>query len=196
MPADILLDDPQDGWTTVQGDILRAQTTDLMLDSPERRSTDVGERRALVHDTNDGLTINYAGDYPSGVKIQGDKVKAESIEFKLDSPGRRLRPGGSRRALVHDEGDGLTINHSGDYPGGVTIRDARLHLRVVEVQGTEYQLPAHGTPGELVLTHNTSDDPEYLGEYALWVCIGVDPSIFGTVWWARVPFGDSVAGTV
>ena len=29
---------------------------------------------------------------------------------------------GPRRALMHDTGDGLTVNVGGDYPGGVTIR--------------------------------------------------------------------------
>ena len=29
---------------------------------------------------------------------------------------------GQRRALMHNTGDGLTVNVDGDYPGGVTIR--------------------------------------------------------------------------
>ena len=55
-------------------------------------------------------------------------VKAEASDFILDSAERR-QPGhgGARRALVHDQRDGLTINFNGDYPGGVTL------VRVVEI---------------------------------------------------------------
>ena len=45
---------------------------------------------------------------------------------------------GFRRALVHDESDGLTINFNNDYPGGVTVGGVReldvvgnLHFRTV-----------------------------------------------------------------
>jgi len=42
----------------------------------------------------------------------------------LDSVARRKPPtvgSGHRRALVHDQSDGLTINFNHDYPGGVTL---------------------------------------------------------------------------
>jgi len=39
----------------------------------------------------------------------------------LDSAARRSAARGVRRALVHDQKDGLTINFNGDYPGGVTV---------------------------------------------------------------------------
>jgi hypothetical protein len=50
------------------------EATDLILDAPERRAPDApvgGYRRALVHGPNDQLIINYDGDYPGGVLIQG-----------------------------------------------------------------------------------------------------------------------------
>ncbi|MGZ3667341.1 MAG: hypothetical protein ACXVDA_22975, partial [Ktedonobacterales bacterium] len=47
------------------------RTLDLMLDAPSRRITQSGQRRALVHDNTDRLTINYASDYPNGVYISG-----------------------------------------------------------------------------------------------------------------------------
>ena len=59
-------------------------------------------------------------------------------DIVLDSPVRR-KPGGPkfRRALVHDESDGLSINFGNDYPGGVTMGDVRvldvtgnLHFRI------------------------------------------------------------------
>lgn len=49
---------------------------DLELDSSDRRKNDSPFRRALVHDQRDMLTINYAGDYPNGVRILSGKVDA------------------------------------------------------------------------------------------------------------------------
>jgi hypothetical protein len=53
--------------------------------------------------------------------LEGAVVKTTAADLMIDSPGRRSRPGGFRRALVHDQSDGLTINFNADYPGGVTI---------------------------------------------------------------------------
>lgn len=118
-------------WVVVEGNWLRARTLDFMLDAPSRRSNKTGHRRALVHNGGDGLTINYASDYPGGVTIRGE-LKVDRIsghthrlnvkDLVIDHPDRRSRAGGHRRALVHDFQDGLTINWAGDYPGGVTIR--------------------------------------------------------------------------
>jgi hypothetical protein len=69
--ADVTLDSTP-GWVTIGGSILKSQTTDFMLDSPDRRKeTTTPYRRALVHDFNDGLTINYNNDYPGGVTLNG-----------------------------------------------------------------------------------------------------------------------------
>jgi hypothetical protein len=80
------------------------------------------------------------------VVVDGRVLKATASDFMLDSLERRKSaersPAKLRRALVHDEGDGLTINFAGDYPGGVTINDVKalnsgragLHLQdVVEI---------------------------------------------------------------
>jgi hypothetical protein len=68
MASDIKLDGE---WVVVEGTWTRVRTLDLMLDAPERRQNEQGWRRALVHNQQDGLTINSAGDYPGGVTIQG-----------------------------------------------------------------------------------------------------------------------------
>ena len=58
----------------------------------------------------------------SWVLVEGKVLKATASDFMLDSPQRRLPGGGAfRRALVHDAGDGLTLNFNGDYRGGVTV---------------------------------------------------------------------------
>ena len=65
-PSDVEL---QDGRVLVRA-------PDLCLDSQDRRSlTAPGgpghPRRAFVHDFQDGLTINWANDYPGGVTVRG-----------------------------------------------------------------------------------------------------------------------------
>jgi hypothetical protein len=56
---------------------------DLCLDNPDRRPNpqanpnpdpNVSRRRALVHDFEDGLTINWDHDYPGGVILNGVKA--------------------------------------------------------------------------------------------------------------------------
>jgi len=52
--------------------------------------------------------------------LESAVLKSTASDFLLEAPDRKTRRG-IRRALVHDGGDGLTINPSSDYPGGVTI---------------------------------------------------------------------------
>jgi hypothetical protein len=57
-----------------------AQAMDFCVDSPDRhKDHNIPQRRALVHDFNDGLTINWAGDYPGGVTIDGFVVKVLGV---------------------------------------------------------------------------------------------------------------------
>jgi hypothetical protein len=115
----------------VQGQVLRTRCWDIELDHASRRSATTGKRRALVHDFGDGLTLNWAEDYPGGITLRG-KVKVDSLEgghlrcshhdLHLDNSGRRKSGSGLRRALVHDFNDGLTLNWAEDYPGGITLR--------------------------------------------------------------------------
>lgn len=104
-----------DGETVlIEGTFLRSQTTDLMLDAPSRRKVAGGNRRALVHDFDDGLTVNWANDYPAGVTINSTKqinghknndwvninsrvTKFIGTDLMLDSPDRRKAAGGYRR---------------------------------------------------------------------------------------------------
>lgn len=68
MQSDIKLDETS---AVVEGTALVSKTWDIMLDAPDRRQRAEGVRRALVHDFNDGLTLNFAEDYPGGVTISG-----------------------------------------------------------------------------------------------------------------------------
>lgn len=117
----------------VEAFTLKVNSADLQMDFASRRKNNTPHRRAIVHDFNDGLTINWAEDYPGGVTINGE-VKITKIsgsggllikhtEILLDNSARRgtLNLNKPRRAFVHDSGDGLTLNWDRDYPGGVTI---------------------------------------------------------------------------
>ena len=75
MATDVILDGGDGSFVIVQGRVLKVVGSDLILDSPERRKEhQSSNRRALVHDLRDGLTINFNGDYPGGVTVNGDVV--------------------------------------------------------------------------------------------------------------------------
>jgi hypothetical protein len=56
------------------------------------------------------------------IEVTCSNFNVHGSDLTLDSPARR-KPGGPRlrRALVHDESDGLTLNFNADYPGGVSV---------------------------------------------------------------------------
>lgn len=72
MATDIKLDQQGGNWLVAESQIFKSTASDIMLDAPTRRRGGASPyRRALVHDFNDGLTLNYAGDYPGGVTVHG-----------------------------------------------------------------------------------------------------------------------------
>lgn len=73
--------------------------------------------------TTDIRLDEHGGDW---VEVDAAALRIRGADLIIDDP-RRRRADGLRRALVHDQGDGLTINIEGDYPGGVTI-DGDLRL--------------------------------------------------------------------
>ena len=114
----------------IEGNVQKVTCYDIELDNAGRRKNNSGKRRAFVHDFQDGLTLNWANDYPGGVTINGKVGLGELVgthlyvrhhDLHLDHAARRSANGGYRRALVHDQQDGLTLNWARDYPGGVTI---------------------------------------------------------------------------
>lgn len=136
-------------WIVLEAAVTKSATSDFMLDTAGRRKTNSPYRRALVHDFNDGLTLNWDRDYPGGVTINdtktvkgatnGDWLIVQSrvtqhlgTDIMLDGGGERrrtttiFRPRGTpsspyRRALVHAWEDQLVINFNRDYNGGVLI---------------------------------------------------------------------------
>ena len=118
MDSDIRLDG---NTTTIEGDFLKTTAVDVVIDATSRRRAAGGNRRALVHNFTDGLTLNWASDYPDGVTIEGFRLTCKQADIVLDFASRRRNNTPWRRALVHDFNDGLTLNWANDYPGGVTI---------------------------------------------------------------------------
>lgn len=78
MPTDIKLDEGDGNHVVIEGTVVRTTASDLILDAPARRRSG-GLRRALVHDGNDGLTVNYNGDYPGGVTVGSDLIVAGDL---------------------------------------------------------------------------------------------------------------------
>lgn len=93
--SDIIFDDTEQ--VTVLCGNLNVQGHDLLLDSPERRTPHGSAfRRALVHDLNDSLTINFGSDYPGGVTINGVRVLdvTGDIQFRISHQDEILLNGG------------------------------------------------------------------------------------------------------
>jgi hypothetical protein len=74
MATDIKLDQNGGNWVVIEGSAVKTTAPDLMIDHPARRRAGPSSqyRRALVHDFQDGLTLNWAGDYPGGVTVAGN----------------------------------------------------------------------------------------------------------------------------
>jgi len=78
MATDVKLDEGADeNWVVIESTVLKCTASDLILDAPTRRKNQRPFRRALVHDQQDGLTINFGNDYPGGVTIN-DAVRINS----------------------------------------------------------------------------------------------------------------------
>ncbi|SKB05943.1 hypothetical protein [Aeromicrobium choanae] len=129
----------------LEGLVVRATANDLMLDATARRKTNTPFRRALVHDFDDGLTLNWDSDYPGGVSVNSCKqilgfnnrdwlivrsriMQQFGTDFMLDGGAERrgrfstsIRRNPFRRALVHGFGDQLVVNWDRDYTGGVVV---------------------------------------------------------------------------
>ena len=107
--TDIRLDDADGSFVTVDSRVLKSTASDFLLENPARRKANTRAiRRALVHDQNDGLTINYNSDYPGGVTINDvvsirnrrvgislDGVKEISASSVLSSAGGQGKSGSS-----------------------------------------------------------------------------------------------------
>jgi len=82
---------------------------------------------AAVADTRSWFVTDILFDESDTLVAVAPVLKVQGHDVILDSADRRTVNGPTfRRALVHDQRDGLTINFNGDYPGGVTISGKKL----------------------------------------------------------------------
>jgi len=93
------------------------------------------------------IVLDYEGK--EWIGLEATAVKTTASDLILDCPTRHQGTPGLRRALVHDQGDGLTVNFGGDYPGGVTLNDALVRLKVHLHVGRAPALPRTAVVGEL-----------------------------------------------
>jgi hypothetical protein len=139
---------------------------------------------------DDGEVQNY-------VTIQAGVLMTTANDIEINAAERRSGSGDHRRALVHDFGDALTVNYSGDYPGGVNVVSAQINLRAVEQQGKDPKVPIGGA-GDLLLIRNVARGAlaqrEGVAEetYTLWLCVGHRA---GGNFWQQIQLGERVRAT-
>jgi hypothetical protein len=68
--------------TTVKTFSFKMDGADFRIDHKPRRKNKSPHRRALVHNQSDGLTMNWAKDYPGGVTIHGDLKVPDKLIVK------------------------------------------------------------------------------------------------------------------
>lgn len=128
------------------------------------------------------------------VTVDAAVLNVAGADLMLDSQARRSgNAGGYRRALVHSDGDSLTVNYNNDYTGGVAINDLRLNLRP---RGPE-ALSKDGNVGDLVLVREVNRlGNQILSEsVTLWLCIGPGSLRLDTrARWVPVSTGEPVEG--
>ena len=122
MESDIKL--KANGLTQIEGRVLKVTGIDIEFDNKDRRGRRNRNRprRALVHDFQDGLTLNWANDYPGGVTINNGKIINASLEGKISAKNTIAVEQGvqvKRKAILHVQG-------SAKFDGGFDAKDIRL----------------------------------------------------------------------
>jgi hypothetical protein len=87
MSTDVRLDQGDGSFLELDARVVKAVGSDFMLDSPDRRKGGGPFRRALVHDLNDGLTVNFAGDYPGELTINGSLINLNTLTLGSPAAG-------------------------------------------------------------------------------------------------------------
>jgi len=106
MSTDVKLDQGDGSFLHLEARVVKAVGSDFMLDSPNRHKGGSPFRRALVHDQSDGLTVNFAGDYPGGIALIGvreiiphQKTLVVHGDISYEIVGAELTPGGDLTAV-------------------------------------------------------------------------------------------------
>lgn len=124
MATDVRLDEGDGTFLILASRVVKAEASDFMLDSSDRR-TSQGYRRALVHDKTDGLTINYLGDYPGGVAINGSNINLNGpagARVTIDQAGTLGATANADQVTLH----GAVINLDTLSADALSAGDVRL----------------------------------------------------------------------
>jgi hypothetical protein len=135
MATDIRLDEGDGTVLVLVSRVLKAEASDFMLDSEERRKGGGPHRRALVHDQNDGLTINFANDYKGGVTLNAvreitphQQQSSRGVGIALVDAGPVLVVRGGIEFEVH------SLPKFGGDGGGVTTLNLQGELKKLQTQ--------------------------------------------------------------
>ena len=120
MATDVKLDEGDGSFLVLDARVVKAVGSDFMLDSAERHKSGGPHRRALVHNQNDGLTVNFNGDYPGGVTIVG-------VAEIVPQQGERFTPALVVRGGISYE---VEVIRAGRFPRG----DSPISTRTVNLQ--------------------------------------------------------------
>ena len=124
--SDIVFDSSEQ--VTVLCTNLNVQGHDLLLDSFQRRRVNGPTfRRALVHDQNDGLTMNFGGDYPGGVTVNGAVKLTGDVEVRITHRDS---------ILITGEHPPTEIVMLADVIKSLRGEIAQLRARIVTLEGT------------------------------------------------------------
>lgn len=132
-------------WVNVEGFVLKSGTADFMLDNPSRRGNPAGLRRALVHDFADGLTINWASDYPGGVTINGNVNHVNGVlKTNVVRLGDKFRLSGVGDGHANDDWLRLFNVDNTNYYGGLAA--GRLWSTSGTLSGSDIELKTEVAP--------------------------------------------------
>ena len=149
--ADIKL---EDGTVIVEGnwllvkcwkikqDHVRLEAHDLHLDHPNRRKTQGGDRRALVHGFNDELVINWNGDYPGNVVVHKDLKIAKGGKLVIEDDK------GNTVAKI-DRWGNFEAGGNGEQDGDVLLNDKNGN-RIIHIGAGEGKIEIKDTSGNTV----------------------------------------------
>ena len=153
MKSDIKL--KENGITEIDGRVLEVSCHDIIIDHKDRRGTrnKTKPRRALVHDFQDGLTLNWDNDYPGGVTINNGKIINTVLEGAIEIKDKITAKGGliiEKPSVLHVKGntklegdcEGKDIRLSGLGFDTVTVGSTRIGN---STSGVDIELP--GRPG-------------------------------------------------
>lgn len=129
------------GSINVTARVFSCQGTDVVLDGgSERRGKDNfgnpvgGQRRALVHDFGDKLTLNYDGDYQAGIKLRGE-VEMPDGQLKLGSAEISSNTLSNFYSLLMPSGAEIHIGDKWAWSGNITITSSEIHAEWQEQTG-------------------------------------------------------------